>query len=471
MTSSAWQRRAQSEIARRSLINPALAGLCIDVPAFRGANADAQRITAREWICAGPSETGKTWATLWRLDSLLSDTPGAQAALVRKVRVSIAPTVLVTYKRVIARSGSGATAYGGNSPEWFDYPNGARLWIGGMDDASKILSGERDFIYVNQAEDLTQADWETLTTRNTGRGAVTPTPMLFGDCNPSAADHWILRRRDAGALRLLPTTHRDNPSLYDDRGAITAQGERTMATLNALTGTRRLRLRDGLWVGAEGQFFTAWDEALHVCAPFAVPGNWRIWGGFDYGYSHNSAFYVLAEGDGMVYAAGEHVACRWLPAQHADAMRALLGRVAPHMALEQLDIVAGHDVFAQKGDAQGQTIAQQYQALGVRFRRAQIDRITRASELARRLGNPAASLPPTLKVFTTCPRLITTIPTLVVDPSRAEDVLKTDADAEGNGGDDPYDGFGMGLVERAPRPARPAAVGGSRPAASSFQPR
>jgi phage terminase large subunit len=433
---------------------------------FRGANAEAQRITAREWICAGPSETGKTWATLWRLDALLRATPGAQAALVRKVRVSIGPTVLVTYRRVIAQSGSGATPYGGNNPEWYDYPNGARLWIGGMDDPSKILSGERDFIYVNQAEDLTQADWETLTTRNTGRGAVTETPMLFGDCNPGPADHWILRRRDSGALRLMPTTHRDNPSLYDDRGVITQQGERTTATLNALTGTRRLRLRDGLWVGAEGQFFTEWDEARHVCPPFAVPQNWRVWAGFDYGYSHNTACYLLAEGDGEVWIIGEHVACRWLPAQHVAAIAAMLRRVAPWLTLTQLDIVAGHDVFAQKGDAQAQTIAQQYEALGLRFRKAQIDRISRAAELARRLGNQAAGLAPTIRVFATCPRLITTIPALVVDPHRSEDVLKTDADSEGLGGDDPYDGASYGLMEVAQRPGA-AAVGGSRPQAGT----
>lgn len=417
---------------------------------FRGAIAQAQRTDAREWILSGPSETGKTWGALWRLDDLLRRTPGAQAAMVRKVRSSMDGTVLVTFRRVIEASGSGAAVYGGSKPQWYDYPNGARLWIGGMDDPSKILSGERDWIYVNQAEDLSQDDWETLTTRNTGRGAVTDTPMLFGDCNPGPGDHWIIRRAQAGALALLPTTHRDNPSLYTDAGALTAQGERTMATLDRLTGVRRLRLRDGLWVGVEGQYFTAWDEARHVCAPFDVPADWRVWGGFDYGYSHNTAFYLLTEHDGVVYVIGEHVASRWLVGQHVEAMRALCLRVG--RTLNGLDIAAGHDVFAQKGDAQAQTIAQQYAAHGVKLRKAQIDRINRAQYLAERLGNPDAGAAPTLRVFATCARLITTIPAMPADPNRPEDVKKTDADAEGRGGDDPYDAMSYGLME-ASRPA------------------
>ena len=72
-----------------------------DVPEFRGAALQAQTITAQEWLLAGPSETGKTWAALWRLDALLCATKGAQAALIRKVAADIGPTVLRTYKKVI----------------------------------------------------------------------------------------------------------------------------------------------------------------------------------------------------------------------------------------------------------------------------------------------------------------------------------------------------------------------------------
>lgn len=260
-------------------------------PAFRGAALEAQRITAREWIVSGPSETGKTWATLWRLDTILRTTPRARGAIVRKVRADIDGSVLDTYRTVVAMSGSGAMPYGGNEPRWFDYPNGARCYIGGMDRPGKVLSGERDVIYVNQAEELDRADWEVLTTRTTGRGAVYAHPMLFGDCNPGPPTHWILSRRDAGHLVFLHSRHEDNPSLHDGT-AWTEQGRRTLATLAALTGIDAARLGRGEWSAAEGQVYDTWSDGpadgnVTEAAEY-VPGADVYWF-VDDGYSAGSA--------------------------------------------------------------------------------------------------------------------------------------------------------------------------------------
>jgi hypothetical protein len=388
-------------------------------------------------MLSGPSETGKTYAALYRLDSEARKYTNSNWVLLRKVRKSMDSTVLKTWHRVIALRG-GVETYGGSHPGFYTYGNGAKVWILGMDTPDKILSGEFDGIYVNQAEELDEADWETLTTRATGRGAVTDTPMVFGDCNPGPADHWIVRRAQSGALLKLDTTHQDNPTLYDERGGITPQGERSMDTLDRLTGIRRLRLRDGLWVGAEGQYFEQWDEALHTCAPFPIPADWPIWAAFDYGFSHNTAFGLYTKHDGTIYKIGEHVQQKWLPSQHATAMDSLCERLDIAKA-RITKVVAGLDVFQSKGDANGQTIAKQYEALGWRFVAASVDRITGAQELLTRLGNADANLPPTLKIVDTCVRTIATIANMVHDPNRSEDVLKVDADSNGRGGDDCYD--------------------------------
>lgn len=252
------------------------------VPTFRGAARDAQSITAHEWMLAGPAETGKTFAALYRLDELLRTTPRAQYAMVRKVAADIAPTVLRTYKRVIALSQSGATPYGGEKPEWYDYPNGARLWIGGMDRPGKVLSGERDGVYANQAEELTVEDWETLTTRVTGRGAVSDHPMLFGDCNPGPPTHWIINRP---SLRVLYSKHEDNPTLFDDDGRITEQGTRTLRILDNLTGVRHKRLRLGLWVAAEGAVYD-FDRSVHLIDRFPIPADWTRVRSIDFGFTN-----------------------------------------------------------------------------------------------------------------------------------------------------------------------------------------
>jgi hypothetical protein len=429
-------------------------------PTFRGANLEVQSYRAPEFMLAGPSETGKTWATLWLLDLLLRETPNAQAGLLRKIAADIGPTVLVTYKRVVERSRSGAVAFGGEKPEWYDYPNGARLYVGGMDRPGKVLSGERDFIYVNQAEELTLNDWETLSTRTTGRGAVTETPMLFGDCNPGPADHWILKR---DLLKVFYSLHRDNPSLFGEDGTLTGQGVKTMTKLDALTGIRRARLRDGKWVGAEGLFFEEWDEELHTCEPFEIGEDWPVWGAFDYGFAHPTAFGLLTENsDGTIYLIGEHVRHGWLPPAHCKAIRRLAERckVGWHRVKK---IVAGHDVFQQKGDKDAKTIAQQYseakdpeteEAIGLKFEKATLDRITGAQELLSRLGNREAGIKPRLKIFKTCTRTIACLTRMIHDPSDSEDVKKVNADGNGEGGDDEYDMLRYGVMVKFKPPVK-----------------
>lgn len=266
-------------------------------PTFRGAALEAQGITSHEWLLAGPAETGKTWACIWRLDELLRSTPKAKAALVRKVRADMTGTVLETYERLALARG-GVTAFGGRHPEFYEYENGARLYLGGMDRPEKVLSGERDWIVVNQAEEFTLEDWETLTTRCTGRGCVTDTPMIFGDCNPGPPGHWILHR---DSLNVLHSRHTDNPTLYDDAGELTAQGVRTFAVLDSLTGIRRARLRDGQWVAAEGIVYSEFSRDVHVVRRFEIPSYWRRVAAIDFGYQNPFSYIEAAVSpDGVI---------------------------------------------------------------------------------------------------------------------------------------------------------------------------
>lgn len=248
---------------------------------FRGAAAAIQSCRAPEWIIAGPAETGKTVAALYLLDQLARTYPNSQWAIIRKTRVSMDSTVLKRYRASFERDG--VKARGGNKPEWFDYPNGARVWIVGMDNPGRILSGEFDGAYVNQAEELSLEDWETITTRTTGRaGNVDFGGMTFGDANPGPPMHWIKQR---ATLKLFESRHEDNPRLFDDGGRITPQGERSMAVLDALTGVRKERLRFGRWVQAEGAVY-AFDAAVHLVDSFSIPASWRRIRAIDFGYSN-----------------------------------------------------------------------------------------------------------------------------------------------------------------------------------------
>lgn len=228
----------------------------------RGGCAEFLYCKEPEFIAEGPAETGKTLAACWKIHLLALKYPGLNGAIVRKTQKSVYGSVLQTFERVI--KDAPVEPYGGSRPEQYIYANGSKIWVGGMDNPDKVLSSERDFFYVNQAEELTIDDWEKMTTRTTGRGSVMPYTFTMGDCNPGGSKHWIRERAKLGKLLTIRTTHQDNPTLYDEAGNLTAQGKRTMATLDSLTGVRHKRLRLGIWATAEGAIYENFDPAHHV---------------------------------------------------------------------------------------------------------------------------------------------------------------------------------------------------------------
>ncbi len=248
---------------------------------FRGSNLAFQSMTDMAVVLSGPAETGKTVAGLCHLHDICWTHPGAQCAIVRKVRDTLAGTVLLTFQEKVLLPSAGVKVYGANNPEKYIYPNGSVIWLGGMDKAGKALSSERDAIYVNQAEELSLPDWETLTTRTTGRAGHVPSPQILGDCNPESPTHWLLAKKKTGALKLLETTHKDNPNLYHEDGTLTEQGIRSLSVLAQLTGARKKRLFEGLWASPEGAIYDVFDKERHSLPSFPVPHLWPRFVGID----------------------------------------------------------------------------------------------------------------------------------------------------------------------------------------------
>jgi phage terminase large subunit len=257
-----------------------------------GGCADFLYSRDREVIAEGPSETGKTLAACWKVHIWAIKYPGLNGAIVRNTYKSMPGSVLQTFARVIL--GAPVQVYGGERPDKYLYSNGSSIWIGGMDNPDKILSSERDFVYVNQAEELKLDAWEKLLTRTTGRGAIMPYTQLLGDCNPGGSRHWIRDRARAGKLKLIRTRHTDNPTLYDANGNLTKHGKRTMEDLSSLTGVRRKRLYEGIWATAEGAVYDTFDANVHVME--RDPKEFKAWYlTLDEGYTNPAVILVVGE--------------------------------------------------------------------------------------------------------------------------------------------------------------------------------
>ena len=167
--------------------------------------------------------------------------------------------------------------------------------------------------------------------------------------------------------------------------------------------------------------------------------------GFDYGFTHNTVFVLLAKDeDGNVYVVDSYGKQKTLPEIHYANVTGMLSR--HNLRWHGIrNIAAGQDVFSK--DHRGKTIAKDYQDLNVRLTNANMDRINGAAEILTRLGDPENGLHPRLFIHPSNVKLIDQIVDLEHDPHRPEDVLKTDVDEDGNGGDDFYDAFRYGIME------------------------
>lgn len=273
---------------------------------FRGNNQVIQTYLdgprPREFMLEGPAETGKTVATLNLVHNLARKYANARGVIVRKTHVDMESTVLDVFKREFLNFAPDVHPYGGEDARFYEYNNGAKIWVVGIDRAGRVLSGGFDFIYVNQAEELSADEWEYLYSRTTGRAGVLVPGLLFGDMNPAPLSHWSYIREMAGHLLFLPTSHKDNPRLWNGTDW-TEQGQSTLKDLSRLTGIRRTRLFEGKRANAEGLVYgEVWDEQNGSVTEEAeyVPDSGTVVWACDDGYSAGS----LTQSAGLVRETG-----------------------------------------------------------------------------------------------------------------------------------------------------------------------
>ena len=232
-----------------------------------------------EILVEGPAGTGKSRAILEKLQLAALKYPGSRFLMVRKTRVSLNTSGRVTFENKVKLP---IVAWEASKSHYL-FPTGSILAVGGMDKTSRILSTEYDIIYVQEATELEQEDWETLTTRL--RNYMLPYQQIIGDCNPSSETHWLLRRADLGSLIRLYSKHTDNPLLYNHRaGKWTRAGEDYLAKLGKLTGHTKARLLEGKWASAIGVVYGEYEPSIHLVDRFDIPKGWKRFLSIDFGF-------------------------------------------------------------------------------------------------------------------------------------------------------------------------------------------
>lgn len=312
--------------------------------------------------------------------------------------------------------------------------------------------------------------------------------MMRASANPGGPGHGWLKRRfvsrcpaDGTAIEVEP----DNKAL--DKaidGAALVAGVTTVSrafvkatlrdnpTLMALDPGYEARLRLlpeleyqwlalGDWDAGAGLALADLQRDKHLCGVLdEIPAHWTVFGAFDWGYQHPFSFGLFACDDGGSVFLLDAVSGRHL--QPPDIALRILDRLeslgVPRSRLRY--VCAGHDCWADH-KARGErvpTIAEHFNTLGLPLVRAHISRIAGVQNIRRYLAwkkkdaldGTEREITPRFRLCDTPAnrRVIECLETRVSDPTDPEDVLKTDADDRGEGGDDAYDMVRYGLASR-----------------------
>lgn len=219
-----------------------------------------------------------------------------------------------------------------------------------------------------------------------------------------------------------------------------------LLNLASLPEAERKALLYGDWDSFSGQVFMEWrnDPAhyedrrnTHVIEPFTIPPEWRIYRGFDWGYSRPFAVcWFAVDWDKKLYMIRELYGCRatqdgnpipntgvaWTAAEVAEKIREIEA-TDPNIKGRRVHGIADPAIYQRNG---GDSIGSIMEAKGVYWDKGDNTRLAGKAQFHNRLAFDAHGFP-MLQIFRTCKHFIRTIPSLVYDEVDVEDV---DTDGE-----------------------------------------
>ena len=286
-------------------------------------------------VAGGTYDAGKTYGCVGLMDAIAKSYPGARMTFVHRSLNRVYRNIIPSYEKFIGYKppprdenpeGKFVTRFGGERPEFFEYRNGTRIYMNGLDKPQNLLSDFFDAAYINQAELLPFATWDELTARVSERAGTLPISYLIGDCNPAAPHHWIREQTKAGKLKYYKMSFLDNPEIIEqgsDRLAafkidfannpskqklaqiadlLTPGGKRRVDKLKNLDGLRFKRGFLGVWASGEGLVFEDFEPETHIVDVSIMPP-WRRYMSIDWGFRNPaSVLWWALDPDDRLYA-------------------------------------------------------------------------------------------------------------------------------------------------------------------------
>ena len=377
---------------------------------------------------------GKSWAVRTKSKLLAFRYPGIKILIVRKTYKELQNNHIEQLTAELA----GFAKYN-RSDKMFRFPNGSTISFGycaNEGDLGQYQGAEYDVVFIDEAGQL-QESWIrkiNLCVRGTNGFP----KRTYYTLNPGGPGHAYFKRvfvdrnfnpdEDPNDYFFIQAKVEDNKALMDTQPDY-------LRELENLPPTLRAAWKDGRWDVYEGQFFEDFRDDpehyqdrrwTHVIEPFEIPDGWTICRSYDFGYGKPfSCAWWAVDYDGTIYRIMELYGCtrtpnegvKWTPDKQFEEIHKT---EMQHPWLKGKSIIGVADPAIWDA-SRGESVADTAARYGVFFTPGDNERIAGWMQCHYRLQFDEDGYP-RMYVFNTCRAFIRTIPTLIYDDHRAEDL-------------------------------------------------
>ena len=380
---------------------------------------------------------GKSWAVRTKSKLLAFRYPGIKILIVRKTYKELQNNHIEQLTAELA----GFAKYN-RSDKMFRFPNGSTISFGycaNEGDLGQYQGAEYDVVFIDEAGQL-QESWIrkiNLCVRGTNGFP----KRTYYTLNPGGPGHAYFKRvfvdrnfnpdEDPNDYFFIQAKVEDNKALMDTQPDY-------LRELENLPPTLRAAWKDGRWDVYEGQFFEDFRDDpehyqdrrwTHVIEPFEIPDGWKICRSYDFGYGKPfSCAWWAVDYDGTIYRIMELYGCtrtpnegvKWTPDKQFEEIHKT---EMQHPWLKGKNIIGVADPAIWDA-SRGESVADTAARYGVFFTPGDNERIAGWMQCHYRLQFDEDGYP-RMYVFNTCRAFIRTIPLLIYDEHKVEDLDTT----------------------------------------------
>lgn len=323
----------------------------------------------------------------------------------------------------------------------FVFPSGSRIVMGYCDndaDCSRYQGQEYDVICFEEATNFRE-EWIRFISSCLRTVRTDFRPRIYYTCNPGGVGHAYIKRlfidrnyldgECAEDYAFIPARVYDNSILMNSDPAY-------IKRLEALPASIRKAHLEGDWNVYSGQVFEEFrDDPLHyadreythVIDPFTPPESWRIYRSFDFGYAKPFAVtYWACDCDGRLFEILELYGC--VPNEPDCGVKYAVDDIFKEIRRleDEHPWLIGKQIFGVADPAiwqatTGISVSDVGEKYGIYFEKGENARIPSIQQIHYRLKFDENGIP-MIYFFRNCRDMIRTLPILMYDPAKPEDV-------------------------------------------------